>query len=331
MVPIKHTSRKSMGGFYTNYTVRGASQDAVAGALRGRRAIVSPARDGCVVAFDEASDDQDIDRITDLAVRLSRDLGGPVLAVLDHDDDLLWFTLAVNGETVDTYDSNPAYFDDSVPSEPRGGDAALLCRVFGAANVARVEAVLHAPDDGPYAFASERHAALVDALGLPPFAVGTAFATLERGEVPPGLTAAELIRPPAAGVGERMLASYPDMNPALVAQNLLESEGIPCRVSDLANLPQYVLGLAGGLSRPVGLWVLEDDADRASALLATLASDGPVDEEALTAAALAEAHPDAESAATELPGRQDPPQLFGRAAVVVIAVAVAVLLARACG
>lgn len=207
-----------MGGFYTNYTVRGASQDAVARALRGRRAIVAPARDDCVVAFDEASDHQDTDGITELAVRLSRELSCPVLAVIDHDDDFLWFTLAVNGETVDTYDSNPAYFDDSGPSEPRGGDAALLCRVFGAANVARVEAVLHAPDDdGPYAFASERHADLVNALGLPAFAVGAAFATFERGEVPPGLTAAEMIRPPAAGIGERMIASYPDMNPALVA------------------------------------------------------------------------------------------------------------------
>jgi hypothetical protein len=82
-----------------------------------------------------------------------------------------------------------------------------------AANAARVEAVLHAPDDdGPYAFASERHADLISALGLPAFAVGTAFATFERGEVPPDLTAAEMIRSPAAGVGERMLAAdaHPD-------------------------------------------------------------------------------------------------------------------------
>jgi hypothetical protein len=189
-----------MGDFYTNYTIRGASQDAVANALRGRRAIVSPERDGCVVAFDEASDDQDTGAVAGLAVRLSRALGCTVLAVLNHDDDVLWFTLAVNGETADTYDSSPAYFDDSEPSEPSGGDAALLCRAFGAANVARVEAVLHAPDDdGAYAFASERHAELVGALGLPAFAVGTAYATFERGELPNGLTAAEMVRAPDAG------------------------------------------------------------------------------------------------------------------------------------
>lgn len=234
-----------MGGFYTNYTVRGASQDAVARALRGRRAIVSPARDDCVIAFDEASDDQDTDGITELAVQLSRELSCPILAIVNHDDDLLWFTLALNGETVDTYDSNPAYFDDSVPPEPRGGDAALLCRVFGAANVTRVEDVLHAPDhDGPYAFASERHADLVKALGLPAFAVGAAYATFERGEVPPGLTAAEMIRPPAAGVGEVTLVAdaYPDAE-----SSAMRSQGARTPRSSSVALPVVVGAVAMAL------------------------------------------------------------------------------------
>lgn len=239
-----------MGGFYANYTVRGASQQAVAGALRGRRAMVSPARNGCVVAFDEVSDEQDTEQIAALSLRLSRDLGCPVLAVVNHDDDVLWFSLAVNGKTVDTYDSNPAYFDDLAPSEPGGGDAALLARVFGVGDVARIEAVLRASGDGAYAFASEQHSDLVDALGLPRFAVGTAFATFVRGEAPPDLTAAEMIQAPGADV--------------------------------------------------------------------------------LAAAAPAEAHPDAQSSGAG-PGRSHAPRFPGRAAVVLGAVAIAVILERACG
>ncbi len=48
-----------MGSFYTNYTLRRPSQQAVAAALAGRSAIVTPAEDGCVVVFDEQSDEQD--------------------------------------------------------------------------------------------------------------------------------------------------------------------------------------------------------------------------------------------------------------------------------
>ena len=56
-----------MGNFYTNYTLRGPSQAAVATALAGRFAIVTPAQNGCVVVFDEVSDHQDQKVITKLA------------------------------------------------------------------------------------------------------------------------------------------------------------------------------------------------------------------------------------------------------------------------
>ena len=77
-----------MGNFYTNNTLRGPSQQAVAAALAGRSAIVTPAQDGCVVVFDEASDEQNQEVITELAARLSREFDCPVLAVLNHDDDI---------------------------------------------------------------------------------------------------------------------------------------------------------------------------------------------------------------------------------------------------
>src|SRR5512140_1405323 len=86
---------------------------------------------------------------------------------------------------------------------------------------------------------------------------------------------------------ERLLASYADLGEALVVQNVLETEGIPCRVGDLANLPAHVLGIAGGMRRSVGLWVLESDAERATALLAELGAPEAIDDEALAAEALA--------------------------------------------
>ena len=77
-----------MGNFYTNFTLCGPDQQAVATALAGRSAIVTQEQDGCVVVFDERSDEQDQGVITELAARLSREFHWPVLAVLNHDDDI---------------------------------------------------------------------------------------------------------------------------------------------------------------------------------------------------------------------------------------------------
>src|SRR6185503_13495471 len=143
-----------MGNFYTNYTLRGPSQQAVAAALAGRSAIVTPAQDGCVVVFDEHSDDQDSAVITELASRLSRDLRCPVLAVLNHDDDIFWYQLYLSGELADEYDSSPGYFDASAePSGPADGDAQKLCTAFGSSAVAEVERILR--DEAGYTFAVE--------------------------------------------------------------------------------------------------------------------------------------------------------------------------------
>lgn len=80
-----------MGNFYVNYTLRGPSQADVAKALAGRRARVTPMHKNCVVAFDEASDSQNRNEIVKLAAKLSKKLKCAVLAVLNHDDDILWY------------------------------------------------------------------------------------------------------------------------------------------------------------------------------------------------------------------------------------------------
>jgi hypothetical protein len=186
-----------MGNFYTNYTLRGPSQEAVAKALAGRSAIVTPAQDGCVVVFDEQSDDQDSAVITDLASRLSRELRCPVLAVLNHDDDIFWHQLYLSGELADEYDSSPGYFDPAAePSAPAGGDAKKLCAAFGASGVAEVESILRKSsfDEGGYTFAVERHTDLARALGIPSFGVGVGFRYVSGGELPDGLEQDDLVR-----------------------------------------------------------------------------------------------------------------------------------------
>jgi hypothetical protein len=186
-----------MGNFYTNYTLRGPSQQAVAAALAGRSAIVTPEQDGCVVVFDEASDDQDQEVITGLASRLSRELSCPVLTVLNHDDDIFWYQLYLSGELADEYDSSPGYFDPSAePSAPAGGDAQKLCSAFGASGVAEVESILRKSsfDEGGYTFAVERHTDLARALGIPSFGVGAGFRYVADGELPEGLDEDSMVR-----------------------------------------------------------------------------------------------------------------------------------------
>lgn len=186
-----------MGGFYTNYTLRGPSQEDVLSQLADRKAFVSPQSNGCVVVYDEASDSQDQEVIAALASRLSGRLGCPVLAVLDHDDDILWFQFYEEGKLTDEYNSTPGYFDPSAgPGVPAGGDAQRLCEAFGASDVAAVESVLRKSffDDDGYVFAHERHADLVKALGTPDFAVLKAYASFERGEIPDGFSPEDFVK-----------------------------------------------------------------------------------------------------------------------------------------
>ena len=186
-----------MGNFYTNYTLRGPTQNEVAAALTGRNAVVAPQRNGCVVVFDEQSDEQDMGRITELASQLSRTLRCPVLAILNHDDDVLWYQLHESGDLSDEYNSSPGYFGEPAESsDPAGGDARKLCAAFSAANIEVVEAILRKPSCDPegYVFAFDRHADLVCALGLPEFVVGTAFSSFDHDEYPESITSEDIVR-----------------------------------------------------------------------------------------------------------------------------------------
>jgi hypothetical protein len=173
-----------MGNFYVNYTLRGPSQQLVAMALAGRSAIVTPIQNNCVVVFDEQSDEQHQEIIADLASQLSGILGCPLLAVLNHDDDILWYQLYLSGELVDEYNSSPDYFEGGM-AEPEGGNAEKLCAAFGANSLDKVEDILRQPSasGGGYTFALERHSDLAEALGISTIGVGAGFNYASRGEV----------------------------------------------------------------------------------------------------------------------------------------------------
>jgi hypothetical protein len=178
-----------MGNFYVNYTLRNTTQQAVMLALHGRCAAVSPLNNGCLVVFDEASDEQDISVIESLASELSAGLRCAVLVVMNHDDGVLWYLLYEAGELVDEYESAPSYFDpDAEPTEPDGGDARLLCTAFGVDSVGTVEAILRKPalGDGGYNSESDRHRDLVNALNLPDVALGTGYSDVEQAALPDG-------------------------------------------------------------------------------------------------------------------------------------------------
>ena len=193
-----------MGNFYVNYTLRGPSQQDVAAALVGRRARVTPEHNGCVVVFDEESDSQNPAAIVALAAKLSAGLGCPLLAVLNHDDDILWYQLYVQGKLVDEYDSTPGYFDiREAPSAPEGGDAGRLSETFGG-DATAVEAVLR----GSYVFAFGRHAALADALGISDYGVGTSFQSFDFDELPDGLAAEDVLETGGGGDGPVRLAVF---------------------------------------------------------------------------------------------------------------------------
>jgi hypothetical protein len=156
-----------MGAFYTSVTVRHADPDAVIAVLGklGRDAFVTPAHNGAVVVFDARTESQDAKDIDPLAGPISKRLRCAVLFVLNHDDDFLYCALFERGRLIDEYNSRPGYFDGT-EQKASGGDARKLAAAFGVPDRAdRLEPLLHA---GEYTFQTERHAGVVQLLGLPP-------------------------------------------------------------------------------------------------------------------------------------------------------------------
>ncbi|MCW0218266.1 MAG: hypothetical protein OJI67_08070 [Prosthecobacter sp.] len=186
-----------MGQFYTNHTIKGPSQQEVADALLGRSAYVTPSLDGCVVVYDELSEEQDAEVISDLGCMLSGQFHAPVLASLMHDDDVLMLFHFHEGELIDEYDSCPGYFDPDADGDPIpiGGDASSLCAAFGGDSPPQLEQILRKPpfdEDSPDQH--ERHSRIASHLGIPSCVVGIGFSYLESDDPLDGLDRTSLIR-----------------------------------------------------------------------------------------------------------------------------------------
>lgn len=201
-----------MGNFYVNVTLRGPEQGPIRQILEeaGYQAFVSPTVGGLTTVFEVGCDTQNGDHILAFTTWITQQLDCSALAVLNHDDDILWYGLFGSGVLDHEYNSAPDYFEDSLfdpddelginaepLSTPEGGDAAALSAAFNpAADQGKLQSVLAAPsgDDAGYLFAVDRHRDLAAALGLPSFSVGLGYGYLDRGELPEGYGETDFVR-----------------------------------------------------------------------------------------------------------------------------------------
>jgi hypothetical protein len=197
-----------VGYFYSNITLKGPTQEQLVTYLRHapRDAYVSPTVDGITVVYDRECESLHAEVLHQVTTDLSRTFACPALAAYLFDDDVFWYALYQRGCCVDTYNSEPAYFDESVAPEPSGGDAALLCAAFACDPMTHeMDALLHfAPltedEHGdlviPEGFlpAEQQHAALARVLGLPTYAYGMGYYSIDSGHIPAKIDLANWIK-----------------------------------------------------------------------------------------------------------------------------------------
>src|SRR5262249_3352332 len=89
----------SVGSFNVSFAVRDRKPAAVANSLRiaRREALVTDAVNGVTFFYERAADQQREEDIVSVARTVSQDLHCHVLAVLNHDDDILLYWLFANG------------------------------------------------------------------------------------------------------------------------------------------------------------------------------------------------------------------------------------------
>src|SRR5918996_1012825 len=179
---------RSVGSFYVNVTLLGRDLDAVR-PVAPRPAFAFTEGDS-VVLFTEEDDEGD----PKSGEGLSAALGCIAFSAGVHDDDIFFFEVHDRGRSV-LHGAVPdpmeffgidaemvADFDRSVVDEVGGTlpggtpDANALVEAIGRGEPSAVRAAL----EGEYVLATERHQAMVEALGLPAGAVGWGYRYLAR-------------------------------------------------------------------------------------------------------------------------------------------------------
>jgi hypothetical protein len=170
-----------MGNFYTNITLRTTDRQAVTENMRAqnRSCFISPTLRGFTTIYDRRCEDQDVRELENLTADLSSQFHCGALAVLNHDDDVLWIGLARNGEWVTTYRSD----------QGTSGSAWKLAREFGVLGLLPlIWLLMRWP---VVLFEIWRHGGLAAVLGIPNFTVGFGYNYLLRGERPSSETTDE--------------------------------------------------------------------------------------------------------------------------------------------
>lgn len=189
-----------MGSTYGNFVVVGASQDAVIAALGAEQAFVAAGSAGAVAVFPVAEEPSS-------GRRLSAELGAPIVGAMVFDDDMLSLATFVQGELVDevTVPDPASYFGMEVqdlvdagmdPAElglgdSPGHDPERVVGAVGRGDAGQLRAALR--DD--FVFASERHSAVLEALGLPVDSAGWGYHYLLKD--PGTFTGGPLVQLPA--------------------------------------------------------------------------------------------------------------------------------------
>ncbi len=163
-----------MGNFYVNLSVKSTDREALVSALpSGDPGVVGPVEDGWTVLSSEALERQDPQVIERYGVKLSSELGVPVVGALNHDDDILQLYLFENGERTGFVDTDPGGLSgEDLP--PRLENLDAFAALEGRIGVERLREGLLAD----VVFEFERHQQLTWPLGLPGYSAGFSYGDL---------------------------------------------------------------------------------------------------------------------------------------------------------
>jgi Ankyrin repeats (3 copies) len=157
-----------MGLFCVNFHVRNSSADQVAEAMQSSgwdSFVALPSQNNWTSFCDAEASNQDESRIQEIGTRVSDLLGQPLIAFMVHDSDVACYWLFDKGNLVDSFNSEPDYFEESDDAAgPSGGDPSVLVKYCQkTTTVAKLSSILAKKP----VFAEQTIEKLARALGIP--------------------------------------------------------------------------------------------------------------------------------------------------------------------